>query len=60
MAGTGGSDAHKIFAVGSWVTLFENKIIDEQDFIREIRYGNIRAEKGSRKGSGPNCSKADP
>jgi predicted metal-dependent phosphoesterase TrpH len=43
--GTGGSDAHKIFNVGSCVTLFKNKILDEKDFIREIRAGNIRAEK---------------
>ena len=43
--GTGGSDAHKIFNVGSCVTLFENKILDESDFIREVRAGNIRAEK---------------
>ena len=43
--GTGGSDAHKIFNIGSCVTLFENNILDEKDFIREIRAGNIRAEK---------------
>jgi len=43
--GTGGSDAHKIFAVGSCVTIFENKIFDEKDFINEIRQGNIKAEK---------------
>lgn len=43
--GTGGSDAHKIFAVGSCVTLFENKILDEKDFIREILQGNIKAKK---------------
>jgi predicted metal-dependent phosphoesterase TrpH len=43
--GTGGSDAHKIFRVGSCVTIFENKICDEKDFIREIRKGNINAEK---------------
>jgi predicted metal-dependent phosphoesterase TrpH len=42
--GTGGSDAHKIFNIGACVTLFENKIRDESDFIREIRSGNIRAE----------------
>jgi predicted metal-dependent phosphoesterase TrpH len=58
--GTGGSDAHKIFAVGSCVTIFENKILDEQDFIREIRSGNIHAEKGLTKRSGLNCSQADP
>ena len=43
--GTGGSDAHKIFNVGSYVTVFENNILDEDDFIREIKAGNIRAEK---------------
>ena len=43
--GTGGSDAHKIFTVGSCVTLFENKIFDEKDFIREIRQGNIKADR---------------
>jgi predicted metal-dependent phosphoesterase TrpH len=43
--GTGGSDAHKIFHVGSYVTIFENNILDEDDFIREIKAGNIRAEK---------------
>jgi len=43
--GTGGSDAHKIFKVGSCVTIFENKILDEKDFIREIREGKVKAEK---------------
>jgi predicted metal-dependent phosphoesterase TrpH len=43
--GTGGSDAHKIFNIGSCVTLFENEILDEKDFIREIRNGSIRAER---------------
>jgi len=43
--GTGGSDAHKIFKVGSCVTVFENKICDEKDFIREIRQGKVKAEK---------------
>lgn len=43
--GTGGSDAHKILNIGSYVTLFKNKILNENDFIREIRAGNIQAEK---------------
>lgn len=43
--GTGSSDAHKIFAVGSFVTLFENRIQGEGDFIREVRSGKIRAER---------------
>ena len=45
LPGTGSSDAHKIFEVGSFVTLFENEIRTEEDLIREIRKGNIRAEK---------------
>ena len=43
--GTGGSDAHKILNIGSYVTVFENPIHNEEDFIREIRAGRIRAEK---------------
>lgn len=45
--GSGGSDAHKILNIGSYVTLFKNKIQSEKDFIREIREGNISAEKRS-------------
>jgi len=43
LPGTGGSDAHKIFDVGSCVTLFEKPILGEEDFIREIRSGRIQA-----------------
>jgi predicted metal-dependent phosphoesterase TrpH len=43
--GTGSSDAHKIFAVGSCVTLFENTIAGEEDLVREIKAGRIRAER---------------
>ncbi|MDD5168266.1 MAG: PHP domain-containing protein [Syntrophales bacterium] len=43
--GTGGSDAHKMYAIGTCVTLFENTVANEEDFIREIRLGNIGAEK---------------
>jgi hypothetical protein len=47
LPGTGSSDAHKIFEIGSFVTLFENEVRTEKDFIHEIRRGNIRAEKGN-------------
>jgi predicted metal-dependent phosphoesterase TrpH len=43
--GTGGSDAHKIFRVGSFVKIFLNKNCYVKVFIREIRKGNINAEK---------------
>jgi predicted metal-dependent phosphoesterase TrpH len=46
LPGTGSSDAHKTFEVGAFVTLFENRIGGEEDFIREIRKGNIRPAKG--------------
>ena len=45
LPGTGSSDAHKVFEVGSFVTLFENEIRGEEDFIREIRRGRIEAGK---------------
>jgi predicted metal-dependent phosphoesterase TrpH len=60
LPGTGSSDAHKVFEVGSFVTLFENNVEGEEDLIREIREGNIRAGKGegnlsaTRRGSRPN------
>jgi predicted metal-dependent phosphoesterase TrpH len=44
LPGTGGSDAHKILEVGCRVTLFEREVMDEEDLVREIRQGNIRAE----------------
>jgi len=43
--GTGGSDAHKILNIGSYVTVFENPVLNEEDFLREIRAGRLRAEK---------------
>jgi hypothetical protein len=45
LPGTGGSDAHKILNIGAFVTVFENPILSEDDFLREIRAGRIRAEK---------------
>lgn len=43
--GTGGSDAHKILNIGTYVTLFQHPVRNEEEFIREIRGGRIRAEK---------------
>ncbi len=45
LPGTGSSDAHKVQAVGSYVTIFENPVQSEEDFIREIRAGRVRGEK---------------
>ena len=43
--GSGGSDAHKILNIGACVTLFENPVANEADFLREIRAGRIKAQK---------------
>ena len=45
LPGTGGSDAHKSLNIGSHVTVFENPVLSEEDFLREIRAGRIRAER---------------
>jgi hypothetical protein len=45
LPGTGGSDAHKILNIGSCVTIFEHPIRSEEDFLREVRAGGIRAQK---------------
>lgn len=43
LANTGGSDAHTREEIGSYVTLFKNKIVNEEDLIREIKGGKIEA-----------------
>jgi len=43
--GTGGSDAHKILNIGSYVTIFQNIVANEGDFLREIRAGRLRGAK---------------
>ncbi len=45
LPGTGGSDAHKILNIGFCVTLFENPVRNEEDFLRELRAGRLRAER---------------
>jgi predicted metal-dependent phosphoesterase TrpH len=45
LPGTGGSDAHQVHDIGCCVTVFKNKVCGEEDFIWEIRAGNIQAQK---------------
>jgi hypothetical protein len=52
LPGTGSSDAHKAFEVGSFVTLFENRIEGEEDFIREVRSGRIWPGRREKPGTG--------
>ena len=42
-AGTGGSDAHLSSALGARMTRFQGTIEGEEDLVRELRAGNVRA-----------------
>ena len=44
LGGTGGSDAHAANEIGWCVTVFENGIRTEADFLRELKRGRYRAE----------------
>jgi predicted metal-dependent phosphoesterase TrpH len=43
---TGGSDAHELSSVGSYVTVFEEEIKGEAQFLEAIRKGKISPGKG--------------
>jgi len=43
LKGVGGSDAHAQHTIGRCVTVFQNQISSEQDFINEIKAGRFRA-----------------
>ena len=43
LPGTGGSDAHRVDEIGTWVTEFENDMEDETDLLRELHAGRFRA-----------------
>lgn len=48
LPGTGGSDAHQVHEIGLCLTVFENGVENEEDFIREIRAGRIEAIQNPR------------
>jgi predicted metal-dependent phosphoesterase TrpH len=45
LAGTGGSDAHRVDEVGKWVTIFEKEIQDENQLVEELHAGRFSAVK---------------
>ena len=45
LAGTGGSDAHRVDEVGKWVTVFEKEIQDENQLVEELHAGRFSAVK---------------
>jgi predicted metal-dependent phosphoesterase TrpH len=49
LPGTGGSDAHRIDEVATWVTVFEKDIEDEKQLLQELHAGRFRAVKEGRR-----------
>ena len=50
LPGTGGSDAHRVDEIATWVTVFEKNIENEQELLEELHAGRFKTEVGSRKG----------
>ena len=48
LPGTGGSDAHRVDEVATWVTVFEKGIENEQELLEELHGSRFRTEVGSR------------
>ena len=44
LPGTGGSDAHRIDEIATWVTVFEKDIESDQELLEELHAGRFRAE----------------
>jgi len=48
LPGTGGSDAHRVDEIGTWVTVFEKEIESEIELVQELHAGRFRAVPGAR------------
>ena len=48
LPGTGGSDAHRVDEIGTWVTVFENEIESEIELVQELHAGRFKAVKQDR------------
>lgn len=44
LPGTGGSDAHRVDELATWVTVFENEIKDEDELLQELHAGRFCAQ----------------
>lgn len=47
LAGTGGSDAHRVDEVGKWLTVFEKEIQNELELVQELHAGRFSAVSGN-------------
>jgi len=48
MPGTGGSDAHRVDEIGTYVTVFEKEIESEIELVQELHAGRFKAAQGAR------------
>ena len=44
LPGTGGSDAHRVDEIATWITVFEKDIEDENELLQELHAGRFRAQ----------------
>jgi len=44
LPGTGGSDAHRVDEIATWVTVFEKDLEDENELLQELHAGRFRAQ----------------
>ncbi len=45
LPGTGGSDAHRIDEIATWITVFDNDISDENELLQELHAGRFHAQR---------------
>ena len=48
LPGTGGSDAHRVDEIGTWVTAFEKDVENENELLQELHAGRFKAVKENR------------
>ena len=48
LPGTGGSDAHRVDEIATWLTVFEKDIEDENQLLQELHAGRFEAAKEDR------------
>jgi predicted metal-dependent phosphoesterase TrpH len=47
LPGTGGSDAHRVDEIGTYVTVFEKEIQSEIELVQELHTGRFKAGQGA-------------
>jgi len=47
LPGTGGSDAHRVDEIATWITVFEKDIEDENELLQELHAGRFKAAQNT-------------